>query len=256
MFPKTKMWVNLYDKHPSVCLQEATANMHLTTPKQLRRISPIPVSHYRPSMKAAKWFSGAADNLLAPAKTWASHCSYCGKMGQKGRAERSLCSCAYRTTLHNTSKFQQPSRRSQDIKELWGIQTGLLIFRHPDSGSIHLDKSRHFVCAWIPVTDSAFTQVEELKWREEIGSDRKMFPDRKSWLEVPNVSDKRSETVANIAVTATNLKNQMCHFMNPFSPGDKCGAANSIVRAKMQKQKEALIVFFVFLLWQYRQIKA
>lgn len=65
---------------------------------------------------------------------------------------------------------------------------------------------------------------------------------------MPNVSDKRSETVANIAVTATNLKNQMCHFMNPFSPGDKCGAANSIVRAKMQKQKEALIVFFVFLL--------
>lgn len=30
------------------------------------------------------------------------------------------------------------------------------------------------------MTDSAFTQVEELKWREEIGSDRKMFPDRKS----------------------------------------------------------------------------
>lgn len=62
------------------------------------------------------------------------------------------------------------------------------------------------------MTDSAFTQVEELKWREEIGSDRKMFPDRKSSLEVPRVSDKRSKTVANMAVTATNLKKSNVPF--------------------------------------------
>lgn len=38
-------------------------------------------------------------------------CSYCDKMGQKGRAGRSPSSCAHRTTLQNTSKVQQPSRR-------------------------------------------------------------------------------------------------------------------------------------------------
>lgn len=38
----------------------------------------------------------------------------------------------------------------------------------------------------------------------------------------------------------------MCHFMNPFSPGDKCAAANSIVRAKNAKTKRSTDCFFFY----------
>lgn len=69
------------------------------------------------------------------------HCSYCAKNGTKGRAGWSPRSCAYRTTLQDTSKVQQPCRRSQDIKELWRISTGCLFF--PTQRLVALTLKRH-----------------------------------------------------------------------------------------------------------------
>lgn len=73
-------------------------------------------------MKAAKWFwgcrsfSGTCKNLSFPLQLLWQDVT-------KGRAGCSPCSCAYRTTLQNSSKVQQP-RKSQDIKEPWRIQAG------------------------------------------------------------------------------------------------------------------------------------
>lgn len=80
----------------------------------------------------------ADNNMLAPAATF--HCNYCDKTGQRrGPVRRSPCSCAYMTTLQDTGKVQQASRRHK--RAVKNSNCWLLIFQDeipPESvGSIH-----------------------------------------------------------------------------------------------------------------------
>lgn len=110
---------------------------------------------------------------------------------RKGRTY-SPCSCAYRTTLQNTSKVQQPSRRSQDIKELWTSQTGCLFSNIQTPTAFTLTKvyilsvliylwvlSSHCICTG---QGRIIFLPPESRWKENIRSDRKLFKYAESCL--------------------------------------------------------------------------
>lgn len=110
------------------------------------RISPIPVSHNWQSMKASKraW---AVDNLLAPAKTWAFRCSYCGKMGQKEGQD--TFPAAVHTGHHDRAIVKFDSRA--DEAKTYGSEKNsdhLIVSQHPDIG-IKITLIKDFVCACI-----------------------------------------------------------------------------------------------------------